>query len=227
MSLLDRILRRESRSAPKSDDPYLAEWFGMRGGIGSYIDPNRASGIAVAHACIAIVSQNLAAMPLNLYRRSEDGGRERATDHPLYSALHDMPNATMTAFEVREALIASLMVAGNAFARLDWNGRGQVTALHPLDPGKVGVEKLESGRLRYRVSTNSGVRVYLQEEILHLRYRLGRDGVMGLSPVQIARETFNLALTHGEQTGFKKLSAGRRFDLSEQVDDRSARYCFG
>ncbi len=201
MSLLGRILGRETRSAVKSDDPYLAEWFGMRGGIGGYVDPNRASGIAVAHACIAIVSQNLAAMPLNLYRRSENGGRERATDHPLYSALHDMPNATMTAFEVREALIASLMVAGNAFARLDWNGRGQVTGLHPLDPGKVGVEKLESGRLRYRVSTNSGVRVYLQEEILHLRYRLGRDGVMGLSPVQIARETFNLALTQQETAG--------------------------
>lgn len=201
MSFLDKILRRESRAAIKSDDPFLGEFFGLRGGFGGYVDPNRASGIAVAHACIAIVSQNLAAMPLNVYRRSEDGGRERATDHPLYTALHDMPNATMTAFEVREALIASLMVAGNAFAALDWNGRGQVTALHPLDPGKVGVEKLESGRLRYRVSTNSGVRVYLQEEILHLRYRLGRDGVMGLSPIQIARETFNLALTQQDTAG--------------------------
>lgn len=196
MNLIDRILGREKRAAIQSDDPYIAEWFGLRGGIGGYVDPGRASGIAVAHACIAIVSQNLAAMPLNLYRRSDDGGRERATDHPLYSVLHDMANPSMTAFEAREALLASLMVAGNAFARLEWDRRGQVTGLFPLDPGKVAVERLESGRLRYRVSGDGGgVRVYLQEEMLHLRYRLARDGVMGLSPIQIARETFNLALT--------------------------------
>lgn len=119
MSLIARIFGRETRAAIKSDDPYLAEWFGLRGGIGGYVDPGRASGIAVAHACIAIVSQNLAAMPLNLYRRSENGGRDRATDHPLYTVLHDMANASMTAFEAREVLIASLMVAGNAFARLE------------------------------------------------------------------------------------------------------------
>ena len=196
MSLINRLLGREKRAAIQSDDPYIAEWFGLRGGIGGYVDPGRASGIAVAHACIAIVSQNLAAMPLNLYRRSDDGGRERATDHPLYSVLHDMANPSMTAFEAREALLASLMVAGNAFARLEWDRRGQVTGLFPLDPGKVAVERLESGRLRYRVSGDGGgVRVYLQEEMLHLRYRLARDGVMGLSPIQIARETFNLALT--------------------------------
>lgn len=170
--------------------------------MGGFVDPSRASGIAVAHACIAIVSQNLAAMPLNLYRRSANGGRERAADHPLYGVLHDMANPQQTAFEARELLLASLMVAGNAFARLEWNGRGQVTALYPLDNSRVAVERLESGRLRYRVAgEHGGSRTYLQEEILHLRYRLGRDGVMGLSPVQIARETFNLALVQQEQAG--------------------------
>ena len=195
MSFLSRF-RREKRSTVKSDDPYLAEWFGLRGGNGGYVDPSRASGLATAHACIAIVSQNLAAMPLNLYRKSSNGGREKASDHPLYSVLHDMANPVMTAFEAREALIASIMISGNAFARLEWNGRGQVIALYPLDPGNVAVERLESGRFRYRVSENGrGTRIYLQEEILHLRYRLARDGVMGLSPIQITRETFNLALT--------------------------------
>src|SRR5690606_27983504 len=100
-----------------------------------------------------------------------------------------------TAFEARETLLASLLVTGNAYAALDWNPRGQVTGLHPLDPGRLAVERLESGRLRYRVTErHGGVRVYLQDEILHIRYRLARDGVMGLSPVQLARETFNLAL---------------------------------
>lgn len=198
MSFLNRLLKRETRSAIKSDDPYLAEWFGSRGGIGGYVDTNRASGMAVAHACISTVTQNLAAMPLNLYRRSENGGRVKASEHPLYAVLHDMANPFQTAFETREMLLASLMIAGNAYARLEWNGRGQVTALYPIDAGKVSVETLESGRVRYRVSGKSGSRIYLQEEILHLRYRLARDGVMGLSPIQIARETFSLALTQQE-----------------------------
>jgi HK97 family phage portal protein len=138
-------------------------------------------------------------MPLNLYRRTEDGGRERAAEHPLYSVLHDMSNANLTAFEAREMLIASLMVTGNAFGVLDRNQRGEVVGLTPIDPGTVAVEKLPTGRMRYRISYSSGgTRYYLQEEVLHLRYRLGRDGIMGLSPIQIARETFNLALTQQE-----------------------------
>ncbi|MGE6739672.1 phage portal protein [Allorhizobium pseudoryzae] len=209
MISLSRIFRRESRASIKSDDPYIAEWFGLRGGVGGYVDPGRASGIAVAHACIAIVSQNLAAMPLNLYRRADNGGRERATEHPLYAVLHDMANGSMTAFEAREYLNASLMIHGNAFARIEWNGRGQAVALYPLDTANVAVERLPSGRLRYRVSTNGGgTQVLLQEEILHLRYRLARDGVMGLSPVQLARDTFNLALTQQETAGKQ---AGRSF----------------
>lgn len=198
MSFLDRFFGREQRAETRitSSDPYLAEWFGLNGTTGAYVDPMRASGLATAGACISIISQALAAVPLNVYRRAGNGGRERATDHPLYAALHDMPNGTMTAFEARETLLASLLVTGNAYAALEWNGRGQVTALHPLDPGSVAVERLESGRLRYRVTSRAGsIRVYLQDEILHLRYRLARDGVMGLSPIQLARETFNLALT--------------------------------
>jgi phage portal protein BeeE len=97
MTFLNRLLGRETRATAKIDDPYISEFFGLRGGVGGYVDPGRASGIAVAHACIAIVSQNLAAMPLNLYRRAENGGRERATDHPLYAVLHDMANSNMTA----------------------------------------------------------------------------------------------------------------------------------
>lgn len=202
MSWFGRILGRETRAAEtriQSDDPFIAEWFGLNGGAGCYVDPQRASGLATAGACIAVVSQALASVPLNTYRRAANGGRDRATDYPLYGVLHDMPNATMTAFEAREMLIASLLISGNAYAVVDWNRRGQVTAMHPLDPGCVVVERLESGRLRYRVTDRKGgVRVYTQDEILHLRYRLARDGVMGLSPIQLARETFSLALTQQE-----------------------------
>lgn len=200
MSLWRRIIGRETRSETvRTSDPYLAEFFGDRGGLGNAVDVNRASGLATAHICLGVVSQSLASVPLNVYRRTANGGREKATDHPLYGVLHDMANGQMTAFEAREFFVVSLLTRGNAFARIVANGRGQVTGLVPLPVDNVTVERLESGRLRYRVSDErGGVRVYLQDEILHLRYRLGRDGIIGLSPVHMARETFNLALTQQE-----------------------------
>lgn len=199
MSFLDRLFGREKRAAVRSDDAYLASFFGQRAGLGAAVDPARASGLSVAHACVSSICQNLAAVPLNLYRRAEDGGRERAADHPLYGVLHDMANPNMTAFEAREVLMASVLITGNAFARIDWNGRGQVAALWPIDTGSVAVERLPSGRLRYRVSTGAASSdVLLQDEMLHLRYRLDRSGVIGLSPIAIARETFALALQQQE-----------------------------
>ena len=200
MSFLSRILGRERRETVTTSDPSLAEFLGQRSTATGFVDANRASGLAVAQACISVISQNLATLPLNVYAYGDNGGRDRATDHPLYGVLHDRFNGQLTAFEAREYLIVSLLTSGNAFARIERNGRGQVMALHPLHPGMVAVERLESGRLRYRVADPKGSsKIYLQEEILHLRYRLGPDGVMGVSPIQLSRETYAMALTQQEQ----------------------------
>lgn len=200
MSFLSRILGRENRATVPTSDPSLAEYLGQRSTATGFVDANRASGLAVAQACISVISQNLAAMPLNVYQHGENGGRDRAKTHPLHSCLHDRFNDQMTAFEGREYLVVSLLTAGNAFARIETNARGQAVALHPLHPALVTVEKLETGRLRYRVSDpRGGSKVHIQDEILHLRYRLGPDGIMGASPIQLARETFSLALTQQEQ----------------------------
>ena len=207
MSILSRILGRAETRATTSD-PYLAEFFGQSGTMLAHVDARRASGIAVAHRCISLIAELMASTPLFVYRHGERGNRERATDHPAYGVLHDMPNATMTAFELRERLIADLLVHGNAYAEIERNGRGQVTGLRLIDPGTISVERLRSGRLRY-VETGAPGRVLLQDEVLHLRYRLGRDGVMGLSPVQIARETFNRALAEID-TAAKQAAKGFR-----------------
>lgn len=197
MGIMDLFKRSEKRSqnTARLSDPYLAEFFGLKGGLGSYVDPTRASGLAVAQACINTIAGSLASVPLNLYRRGDAGAREKASEHPLYAVLHDLATPQMTAFEAREMLLVSLLTSGNAFAVLEVNGRGQVTSMRPVNPATVSVEKLPNERLRYKIEG----KVYLQEEVLHLRYRLGRDGVMGVSPIQLARDTFGLALTQQEQ----------------------------
>lgn len=199
MSWIDRILGRETRSAARQSigarDPYLAEFFGV--GPGSATPDAVLSNSAVAARCIALKSGLLASVPLHLFRRDE-GGRERANDQPLYGVLHDLANPQQTAFEFRELMIRRLDLHGNAFALIERNARGQVTALWPLAHTQVAVERLPNGRLRYRVSgADGGTRVHLQEEVLHVRGP-SRDGIMGQSPIQIARATLSLGIAQAE-----------------------------
>lgn len=193
--------KRETRNAATiaSSDPYLAEWFSLRGQGPSAVNPETLlSNSAVAVRCVNIRSEMLASVGLFLLRRSADGGRARADDLALYGVLHDLANPQMTAFEAREFLIRSLDLTGNAYARLERDGRGQVTAIYPLPPTDVVVETLPSGRLRYRVSQRSGgTFVLLQEEALHIRGP-SRDGVMGLSAIQYGRQAMALRVAQSE-----------------------------
>ncbi|MGB3044592.1 MAG: phage portal protein [Xanthobacteraceae bacterium] len=182
-----------------SSDPFLGEYLGARWQASADIE--KASGHNVAHACIAGISGPLAAVPCKLYRHLDDGGREPATEHPLYGVLQTQSSPTLTAFEAREMLVASVLMYGNAFARIERNGRGQVTALYPMVAGSVTVERLANGRLRYKHALpNGGTEVLLQDEVLHLRYRTS-DGVLGMSPIQIAAATFGLALSQQDTAG--------------------------
>ncbi|WP_164841241.1 phage portal protein [Sinorhizobium meliloti] len=182
-----------------SSDPLIGEFLGARwAGIA---DIEKASGLAVAHRCVQVISENLAGVPLTLYRRTDKGGREEAKDHPLYNVLADEMAPGYSAFEVREWLLAALLIFGNSYAKIVRNGRGQVTSLVPLITGSVAVEQLASGRVRYRYTPlNGATEVLLSDEILHIRYRT-RDGVIGRSPIHMASMAFGLAVSQAEQAG--------------------------
>ncbi len=203
MSFLDRFRRREARAETvRSDDPQgLAAFFGIRSMSNTANADAVLGNLAVAARCVGIRSEMLASVGLFTFRRTAEGGRERADDLPLYGVLHDMWNPNLTAFEGREFLIRELDTKGNAFARIERNTRGQVIALWPEPWGNVGVEKLASGRLRYRItSSGGGVTILLPEEVLHVRGST-RDGMLGLSPIQIARGALGLALSQSETAG--------------------------
>jgi HK97 family phage portal protein len=190
-------LRGETRARPraKSDDAYLAEYFGLRGAGGVAPTPDAAlANLAVAARCVSLRSEMLASVGLFLFRRTADGGRERADDNPLYGVLHDIANPGMSAFEARELLIRDLDLYGNAAARIERNARGQVVALWPEPWPNVTVERLPTGRLRYKFAGRSGgTMTLLQEEVLHVRGP-SRDGLLGMSPLSIARGALGLAL---------------------------------
>ncbi|MEG3791066.1 phage portal protein [Lysobacter sp. CCNWLW3] len=189
----------------RAEDP---SWNALANGGGSstagaYVDAKSAESISTVFACVQALSESTACLPLHTYRRNEDGSRERADGHWLSRVL-ERPNDYQSGMEFRECMTASVLLNGNGYARKESNGAGEVSALHPLHPGRVSIVKLDSGRYRYDYTDDNGKPVrLLADEVLHLRDRTDPGSIVGKSRVTIARETLGLSLslrTHGSSS---------------------------
>ena len=172
---------------------------GVSGGgskAGVYISEENSMRYAAVQACVRVLSEDIAALPLYLYRRTGQGGKERAADHPLYPLLRLAPNPEMTAIAFKEALMVNVLLTGNAYAFIEMNGAGRVMALWPMMSSEVQPYRTEAGAIRYRAG-----RVDLSAaEVLHIP-GLGYDGLMGMSPISYARETIGLGIAAEEFGG--------------------------
>ncbi len=162
----------------------------------SAVTPATAQGVSAVYACVQAISETTASLPLILFKRNGDD-RERASDHPLYRVLHDMANPEQTALEFREYMQACVLLRGNAYAKIVRGWDGQVRELWPLNPDNVTVRRTPSG-LVYEHSKEGTRTTLLAHEVLHLRHRLGDDGVLGISPIQAARGVVELAQAENE-----------------------------
>jgi HK97 family phage portal protein len=160
------------------------------------VTPATAQGVSAVYACVQAISETTASLPLILFKRNGDD-RERASDHPLYRVLHDMANPEQTALEFREYMQACVLLRGNAYARIVRGNDGQVRELWPLHPDSVRVQRISSG-LVYDYAKDGVMVRLLAYEVLHLRHRLGDDGVLGISPIQAARSVVELAQAENE-----------------------------
>ena len=160
------------------------------------VTPATAQGVSAVYACVQSISETTASLPLILFKRNGDD-RERATDHPLYRVLHDQANPEQTALEFREYMQACVLLRGNAFARIVRGWDGQVRELWPLNPDNVTVQRTASG-LVYDHTKDGVLTRLLAHEVLHLRHRLGDDGVLGVSPIAAARGVVELAQAENE-----------------------------
>jgi len=192
--MITRLLNRlgyEKRST-NPNDPW-AHFDALRNGP---VNAQTAQGVSAVFACVAAISETVATLPFHLYR-DKDGEREKATSHPLYRVIHDIPNPEQTAMEFREMMTASVLLTGNAFARIVRGSDGQVRELWPVSD--VQVLRLSNDKLAYEYTDNKGrVNRLLQDECLHLRHRIGPDGVLGLSPIAVARGVIELAQSEQE-----------------------------
>ena len=158
------------------------------------VSADSAMRLAAVYACVRILSETMASLPLVLYRQRKDGGKDRVTDHWLYQVLAKRPNRYQNPFEWREMLQGHLALRGNAFCQIITDGRGEITQLVPIHPDRVRMELLDSGEYRYRVRNQGGQEMLLPRgQVWHLR-GLSSDGLFGLSPIDLARESLGMAL---------------------------------
>lgn len=99
----------------------------------------------VVYACVKILSEAVAGLPLHIYRYRAESSKECIPLHPLYHLLHDKPNPETTSFVFRETLMSHLLLWDNAYAQVVRNGRGQAVALYPLLPSKMDVSRAANG----------------------------------------------------------------------------------
>lgn len=191
---------------------------------GAIVTPETAESISACFACVQAISESVASLPLMLYKRHENGDRERASYHPLYTVLHERPNDYQTSLEFREQMQAAVLLRGNGYAEIEWDGQGNAVGLHPIHPDRVSVLKLANGRIAYDVTGDDGrARRLLSEEMLHLKDRT-ENGITGRSRIRIARETLGLAITQQEH-GSRTFSNGTRLsgvlETPHQMTDES------
>jgi HK97 family phage portal protein len=172
--------------------------------------------MTAVYACVRILSETVAELPLHLYQYNEEGGKEKSLEHPLYHLLHDEPNPEMSSFVFRETLMTHLLLWGNAYAQIIRNGKGEVVALYPLMPNKMTVDRDEQGKICYLYNRSSddaptlkgkGYQVKLDPtDVLHVP-GLGFDGLVGYSPIAMAKNAIGLAIAT-EEYGAKFFANG-------------------
>lgn len=213
MSIFSGLFR--SRDKPQNRTAGSAyTFFAGSSTAGKSVTERSAMQMTAVYACVRILSEAIAGLPLHLYRYTDKGSKEKAIDHPLYLLLHDEPNPEMSSFVFRETLMTHLLLWGNAYAQIIRNGKGEVIALYPLMPNKMTVDRDQNGHLYYsylhsseEADTMKGSTVILQpQDILHIP-GLGFDGLVGYSPIAMAKNAIGLAIAT-EEYGAKFFANG-------------------
>lgn len=206
----------KSRDKPvRNYTPGSAFGFFMGGSSsGKNVNERTAMQMTAVYACVRILSEAVAGLPLHLYKYTEQGSKEKSIDNNLYFLLHDEPNPEMTSFVFRETLMTHLLLWGNAYAQIIRNGKGEIVALYPLMPNKMQVDRDDKGQLYYTYSRskdeanakdNSTV-VLMPDDVLHIP-GLGFDGLVGYSPIAMAKNAIGMAMAC-EEYGAKFFANG-------------------
>ena len=213
MGFISNLFRTRDAPVNKTSGSAYSFFLG-NSSSGKRVNQKSAMQMTAVYSCVRILSEAVASLPIHVYKYNSQGGKEKALDHPLYFLLHDEPNPEMTSFVFRETLMTHLLLWGNAYAQIIRNGKGEIVALYPLMPDRMTVDRDEYGKLyyEYTVSTDDahtlkGSTVRLEpRDVLHVP-GLGFDGLVGYSPIAMAKNAIGLAIA-AEEYGSKFYANG-------------------
>ena len=174
------------------------------------VDEDSALKISAVYACVKVISETIASLPLNLLKELTNGDNEKAKQHPLYTLLKDAPNSEMSSFTYREMQMTNLLLWGNAYSLIKRNKNGDVIEIYPLKSKNMRVERdAVTNHIKYVYTNNKGItKTYTPKQILHIP-AFTFDGVLGVSPITYAREAMGLALAT-EEFGARFFGNGAR-----------------
>jgi HK97 family phage portal protein len=215
MNIFSKIFKAKDKPENSLTGTNYSFFFGSTTS-GKPVTESTAMQMTAVYSCVRILSEAVAGLPLHLYRYNDSGGKEKAVDHPLYFLLHDEANPEMTSFSFRETLMSHLLLWGNAYAQIIRNGRGEVISLYPLMPNRMTVDRDAGGRLCYlysrtsddalTLSSKSSQVVLNPSDVLHIP-GLGFDGLVGYSPIAMAKNAIGMAIAC-EEYGAKFFANG-------------------
>ena len=172
---------------------------------GTYVNENTAMQTTAVYACVRVIAEAVASLPVHIYQNDERGAR-LVPGHPLHVLLNLSPNPDMTNFVLLETIMHHLLLWGNAYCQLLRDGTGRVKFIYPLLPGKMDVSRNDKGEIYYtywrdrdetRPKEESGGVTLRKEDVLHIP-GLSYDGMVGYSPIALAKNAVGLAIATEE-----------------------------
>ena len=190
---------RSFRSHPRNPDYWLRRLFGgIESEAGIQVSEETAMSYSAVYACVRIIAETIASLPLNVYKRLPSGGKQKDTNHYLYWLLHNQPNEDMTSFIWREVAMAHILLWGNHYSLLERDGMGKIYSIYPLLPYNMHVEMVvnpETGKKTkvYDYYSDNGIVRLQPHDVLHIA-GLSFDGLVGKTPLGWYREQIGLGL---------------------------------
>jgi HK97 family phage portal protein len=176
-------------------------FFWGKSAAGTMVTETSAMQQAAVYSCVRLIAEAIAGLPLHVYKYDDLGAR-LAPEHPLSKILHHRPNPEMTSFSLRETMMTHLLLWGNAYAQIIRENSGKIIALYPLMPDKIDVSRNPDGEIFYaywrdpderRRRDKEGMVILNKHEVLHIP-GLSFNGLVGLSPIAVAKNTLGLAI---------------------------------
>ena len=188
----------ENPNVPISEaaDMLLGAWGGPPVRSGVRVNEATAVRVPAVFAAVRVISETLAALPIHLYRKRDDGGRDMETGHRAAQLISGPPNPEMTSYTLKQATQGHVCLWGNGYWEIERDRAGRLKGFWPIQPDKVHFTRIDRKPVYVvRMPQKTGLKdVALRpEQVLHVK-AFGGTGTMGTSPIWQCAEALGLAL---------------------------------